>query len=132
MVYLQFAFRYFWAGIGEHCDETMRRCDVCQRSSKKFKPFSTLHPTNAQNTVWLRIGIDLLGPLPETSQGNKYLITYNCYIVNGPRPAPLKTKSAERMDEFHIFFYAQKQKNNFLTFRTSNCIVMTHPINEKT
>ena len=104
-----------------------------KRSSKKFnKPLAQLHPTNVQNTVWLRIGIDLLGPLPETSQGNKYLITYNCYLVNGPRPAPLKTKSAERMDEFHIFFYAQKQKNNFLTFRTSNCIVMTHPINEKT
>ena len=81
--------------------------------------------------VFHRIGIDLVGPFPETSQGNKYLINCTCYFSKWPEAAPLKTKSAKGMDECYIFSLAQRQKNNFLTFRTSNCIVTTHAIIEK-
>lgn len=80
----------------EDCDETVKRCDVCQRTSKKFeKPSAQLHPIKVKDTVWHRIGIDLVGPLPETSRGNKYLITCTCYFSKWPEAAPLKSKSAE-------------------------------------
>ena len=84
---------------------------VCQRSSKKFnKPSSQLHPIKVQNTVFHGIGIDLVGLLPETSQGNKYLINCTCYFSKWPEAAALKIKSAEGMDEFYIFSFAQRQK----------------------
>ena len=44
-----------------------------------------------------RIGIDLVGPLPETFRGNKYLITCTCYFSKWPEAAPLKGKSVEGM-----------------------------------
>ena len=90
--------RYYWARVLEDCDETVKRCDVCQRTSKKFeKPSAQLHPIKVKDTVWHRIGIDLVGPLPETSRGNKYLITCTCYFRKWPEAAPLKSKSAEGM-----------------------------------
>ena len=45
--------------------------DGCQCTSKKFgNPSAQLHLTKVKNTVWYRVGIDLIGPLPETSRGN--------------------------------------------------------------
>ena len=37
----------------------------------------------------------MVGPLPEMSRGNKYLITCTCYFSKWPEAAPLKSKSAE-------------------------------------
>lgn len=92
----QVTSRYYWTGVSEDCDETVKRCDVCQCTSNKFnKPSAQLHPIAVQDTVWHRIGIDLVGPLPETSRGNKYLITCTCYFSKWPEAAPLESKSAE-------------------------------------
>ena len=96
LLFFQVTSRYYWARVLEDCDETVKRCDVCQRTSKKFeKPSAQLHPIKVKDTVWHRIGIDLVGPLPETSRGNKYLITCTCYFSKWPEAAPLKSKSAE-------------------------------------
>jgi hypothetical protein len=96
--YFKVTSRYYWSTVGEDCNETVKRCDVCQRSQKKFaKPASKLHPIEVKDIVWHRIGIDLVGPLPETSRGNKYLITCTDYFSKWPEAAPLKTKSADGM-----------------------------------
>ena len=94
----QVASWHYWARLLEDCDEIVKRCNVCQRTSNKFqKPSAQLHPIKIKDTVWLRIGIDLVGPLPETSRGNKYLITCTCCFSKWPEAAPLKSKSAEGM-----------------------------------
>ena len=96
LFFFQVTSRYYWARLLEDCDEIVKRCDVCQRTSKKFeKPSAQLHPIKIKDTVWHRIAIDLVGPLPETSRGNKYLITCTCYFSKWPEAAPLKSKSAE-------------------------------------
>lgn len=108
----------------------VNRRDGCMTRKNRREFYMPVTPeTNL--FVFHRIGIDLVGPLPETSQGNKYLINCTCYFSKWPEAAPLKTKSAKGMDECYIFSLAQRQKNNFLTFRTSNCIVTTHAIIEK-
>lgn len=48
-----------------------------------------------QSAVWHRIGIDLVGPLPEASSGNKYTFTFTDYFSKWPQAAPLQNKSAE-------------------------------------
>ena len=96
LLFFQVTSRYYWARVLEDCDETVKRWDVCQRTSKKFeKPSAQLHPIKVKDTVWHQIGIDLVGPLPETSRGNKYFITCTCYFSKWPEAAPLKSKSAE-------------------------------------
>ena len=88
LLFFQVTTRYYWARVLEDCDETVKRCDVCQRTSKKFeKPSAQLHPIKVKDTVWHRIGVDLVGPLPETSRG--------CYFSKWPEAAPLKSKSDE-------------------------------------
>ena len=75
----------------------VKRCDVCQLTSNKLEKPAQLCLIKVKDTVWHRIGIDLVGPLPETFRGNKYLITCTCYFSKWPEAAPLKGKSAEGM-----------------------------------
>ena len=119
LLFFQVTSRYHWARVLEDCDETVKRCDVCQHTSKKFdKPSAQLHPIKVKDTVWNRIGIDLVGPLPETSRGNKYLITCTCYFSRWPEADPLKSKSAEGTVVYYIHTEIYTLKSRRVNFRS--------------
>lgn len=44
--------------------------------------------------------MDLVGPLPETSQGNKYIITITDYFSKWAEAAPLHDKTAASVARF--------------------------------
>ena len=41
----------------------------------------------------MQVGIDLIGPLPTTSNGNKYVVTLVDYFSKRPEASPLPDKS---------------------------------------
>ena len=43
----------------------------------------------------MQVGIDLVGPLPITSRGNKYIVTLVDYFSKWPEAEALPDKSAE-------------------------------------
>ena len=52
---------------------------------RKFNKFTAeLHPVPVHDEVWHTIGVDLIGPLPETARGNKYIMTVSCYFSKWP------------------------------------------------
>ena len=62
-------------------------CDKCQRNNHKLQKASgSLHPIPVTPHIWWQVGMDLIGPLPETPRGNKYVIRAEA--------APLPDKSA--------------------------------------
>ena len=55
----------------------MQHCDQCQKTKRKFDhPAEELHPVPAPNSSWKQIRIDLIGPLPTTTNGNNVIV--NC------------------------------------------------------
>ena len=52
----------------------VKECDKCQRMEKIKTCAPELKPIKA-NGLWEFLGIDLIGPLPLTTQGNKYILT---------------------------------------------------------
>ena len=49
--------------------------------NRKFDKFTAeLHPVPITSDVWHTIGMDLIGPLPTTPRGNKYIMTVSCYF----------------------------------------------------
>ncbi|KAL5509507.1 hypothetical protein EMCRGX_G004896 [Ephydatia muelleri] len=92
---------YWWKGLNRDVDQYCRRCDVCQRVNAKLEgKKAELHPIPVPSKVWSQIGIDLIGPLPETCRKNKYIVTVTDYFSKWPEGAPLKDKTAVGVADF--------------------------------
>ena len=91
---------YYWKGIHADVSEFCKRCDKCQRTNRVLKrPRAELHPIPVVK-VWHRVGIDLVGPLPETKNGNKYIITLSDYFSKWPEAAAIPSKEATCVASF--------------------------------
>lgn len=49
---------------------------------------------------FLQVGIDLIGPLPRTERGNKYIVTLVDYFLKWPEAEALPDKSANSVAQF--------------------------------
>ena len=45
--------------------------------------------------MYMQVRIDLIGPLPETPRGNKYIVMLVDYFAKWPEAEPLPNKSAK-------------------------------------
>ena len=63
---------------------------------RKFdKTSAELHPIPVKGEVWHTIGVDLIGPLPETPQKDKYIMTVSYLFLSGlkQQPSPIRLPS---------------------------------------
>ena len=68
------------------------------RSWKKNS--ESLQPIHVPAKLWCQVGMDLVGPLPETLQGNKYIVTLTDHFSKWAEAAPLPNKIAEGVAKF--------------------------------
>ena len=89
--YNKIAERYYWKGMYKDIKRYIRYCDTCQRRGQKGGK-GNLYPIKI-GEPFERIGIDFVGPLPLTPQGNKYIIVAMDYMTKWPeaRPVPQAT-----------------------------------------
>ena len=66
--------RYYWAGCHQDVQQWCKSCDIC--AMRKGPPKAVRAPMAQHNvgSPMERIAVDVLGPLPESEQGNKYLL----------------------------------------------------------
>ena len=70
-------------------------CERCQKNNHKLQKASgVLHPIPVTPKIWSQIGMDLIGPMPETPRGNKYIVTLTDYFTKWAEAAPLPDKTA--------------------------------------
>ena len=50
--------------------------------------------------LWKQVGMDLIGPMPVTARGNKYIITLTDYFSKWAEAAPLLDKTAHGIAKF--------------------------------
>ena len=68
---------------------------------RKFEEFTAeLHLIPVKADVWRTIGVDLIGPLPETERGNKYIMTASCLFSKWLEAKALSDKTADGVTEF--------------------------------
>ena len=73
--YAKCAEYYYWKGMKDEIRDYVRDCDVCSRVT--IAPPKTAPPLNSipvPSQVWSLVGVDIIGPLPMTEQGNKYIV----------------------------------------------------------
>jgi hypothetical protein len=90
--------RYYWPQMYEDIRSYVRACDECQRRGRPRKN-QMLHPIPV-GSPFHQIGIDFVGPLPLTNQGNKYIIVAMDYLTKWPEAKPVSAATAEQVATF--------------------------------
>ena len=64
------------------------------------KAYRVLHSISVKPKIWCQVGLDLIGPMPETLRGNKYIVTLTDYFTKWAEAAPLADKTALGVAKF--------------------------------
>lgn len=94
--------RYFWKGMYQDIDNWVRSCISCaQRKTHRHKviaPMVTMKVPGA----FERVSVDVLGPLPVTVSGNRYVLCFTDHCTRWPILVPLPEISATTIAK--VFF----------------------------
>src|SRR5579875_2014411 len=82
---------YWWPRVSAHIEEFCKSCNICQRAkTSNKKPAGELHSLPFPTKPWESIGMDFIGPFPE-SQGYNYLWVVVCRLTSRVHVIPLNT-----------------------------------------
>ena len=90
--------RYFWSTMYRDVKNFVQSCDTCQRQGKPRKQ-TKIHPITP-SSLFDRWGVDIVGPLPVTQNGNRYIIVAVDYFSRWPEAQPLKEANANTVANF--------------------------------
>jgi hypothetical protein len=90
--------KYWWPGMTKDVQQHILTCDTCQkrrkdRESEKLQP---IKPT----TAFDHLGIDIMGPLPKTERGNRYIVVAIDYLTKWPEAQVLPTADVQSIAPF--------------------------------
>lgn len=90
--YARLRKRFFWESSKQDVQEFIKTCESCQRKKlvrKKGK--EPMKITDTPRKAFDKIQIDIVGPLPTTEQGNRYILTVQDCLTKYSDAIPLKT-----------------------------------------
>lgn len=93
--------RYFWPGLYRSVRRYVASCDLCQRRKKPTtSPAGLLQPVDIPTEPFFRVGVDLLGPFPVSSSGNKWIAVATDYATRYAITRALPTSCASDVADF--------------------------------
>ena len=91
--------RYYWIGCRQDVQRWCRNCDTCaSRNGPQKKRKAPMAQYNVGSPME-RIAADVLGPLPTSDSGNKYLLIVADYFTKWTEAFPLQHQEATKVAE---------------------------------
>ena len=91
--------RYYWRSLAKDVEDYISQCVSCnQRNPVKATkaPLGTL-PSSTKPFEF--VSMDIVGPLPVSSKGNKYLLTFIDYLTRYCEAIPIPNQTAETITQ---------------------------------
>ena len=92
---------YYWNGMKDDISDYIQKCEKCQKVNPKMnaeKP--ELHPIPVPNGCWKLVTIDLVGPLNETKNRNRYIIAATDHFTKWSEAKGIPFKNMEESCKF--------------------------------
>ena len=99
--------RYYWPGIFGDVAKYCRSCEVCQRNAARRPPKAQLVPMPIIEKPIQRIAMDIVGPLPKSSRGNRFILVICDYATRYPEAVAMPSVEATRVAQELIKLFAQ-------------------------
>jgi transposase InsO family protein len=87
--------KYQWVGLKKSVKEYVKRCEICQKNKYSKQHRVPMQITTTAHRPMERLALDIVGPLPETQKGNKYLLTYQDDLTKYVGAIPIPNQEAE-------------------------------------
>lgn len=89
--------QYYWPGWRRDVRKYVRNCPVCQRYKvEQTKPAGQMH-FRPPGGPWHTVSADLLGPLPRSKKGNRFVVAFQDQYSKWTELAPLKDATASQV-----------------------------------
>lgn len=99
---------FYWPGCFKEVENHVRACDTCQRVGKPHeKGKAPLKLVPLISAPFRRLVIDVVGPLPVTKSGYRYLLTAVCPATKFPEAIPMKEQSSVEVVTHYCLFFQE-------------------------
>ncbi|KAM9361117.1 gypsy retrotransposon integrase-like protein 1 [Symphorus nematophorus] len=85
--------KYYWLGIIKDVVDWIKVCETCQHTERNKNLARTVRPIKV-DAPWDIVGIDIIGPFPETQQGNTHVTVLIDYFSKWPEAFPVQKADA--------------------------------------
>lgn len=93
--------RVWWPNMAQDIAEWTRRCPECQQTARRPSgPQEPLHPLEPETIPFRRWSLDFIGRLPETAEGNRWILVAIDHLTRWPIVRALKDATAEEVARF--------------------------------
>ena len=98
---------FYWPTLFKDVAEYCRTCAECQKAAPGRKHRAPLMPLPIIEEPFHRMAMDIVGPLPRSRSGNKYILVLCDYPTRYPEAIPLRSIEAERIAEELVKVFAR-------------------------
>ena len=88
--------RFYWPTVFKDMEEYCQCCERCQKSNPRKVQPAPLIPLPVITEPFRRIAMDIVGPLPRSRLGNRYILVVCDYATRYPEAIPLRSTDAIR------------------------------------
>ena len=99
--------RFYWPTLYRDVEEFCKCCRICQKASRLKGSKAPLIPLPIVTEPFRRVAMDIVGPLPRTVSGNRYILVMSDYATRYPEAVPVKAIDAEHIAEELVKIFAR-------------------------
>lgn len=89
--------KYMWENMTRDVKNYVKNCELCQKVKHGGGARQPMQITTTATRPWQRLAVDIVGPLPQTYRGNKYLLTAQDELTKFLFAIPLPNQTAEEI-----------------------------------
>ena len=99
---------FSWPGLSSDERKFCATCPQCQLVARKLKSHrAPLRPVEVVTEPFKKIAIDIVGELPRSTSGYKYILTIVDYATRYPEAIPLRTTSSKAIADALIQYFSK-------------------------